>query len=61
MCSPVILTDLVGPLEQKAWHGAEELTDGADLGISKEKDKSLGEVTLFTASKGPRGVASVDS
>ena len=30
-----------------------ELTDGADLGISKEKDKSLGEVTLFTASKDP--------
>ena len=61
MCSPVILRDLVEPSGQKAWHGAEELTDGADLGISKAKDKSPGEVTLFTASKGPRGVASVDS
>lgn len=37
-----------------------ELTD-ADLGISKAKDKSLGEVTLFAASEGSRGVAPVDS
>ena len=37
-----------------------ELTD-ADLGISKGKDKSLGEVTLFAASEGSRAVDSVDS
>ena len=33
----------------------------ADLGISKAKDKSLGEVTLFADSEGSRAVASVDS
>ena len=61
MCSPAVLKNLVGPAEQKkAWHGAAGMTD-ADLGISKGKDKSLGEVTLFAASEGSRAVASVDS